>query len=109
MNSDKQLLRRTLAANKKIHLCFLSFIKLNIDMHDNTTNQFISMIDAIIILLTKSQFQFKHEILNEWTTLKYRVHFLQFINYDQIRGIEGFIDSFIFVDNYTSNLTTSNC
>ncbi len=60
MNSDKQLLRRTLAANKKIHQCVLSFIKFNIDIHDNTANQFISMIDAIIILLTKSQFQFKH-------------------------------------------------
>ena len=94
MNIEKQLLRRTLAANKKIHQCFLSFIKLNIDMHDNTVSQFISMIDAIIILLTKSQFQFKHEILNEWTTLKYRVHFLQFMNYDQTTGIEKFIDNY---------------
>ena len=68
-------------------------------MHDNTVSQFISMIDAIIILLTKSQFQFKHEILNEWTTLTYRVQILQFMNYDQTTGIEGFIDSFIFVDN----------
>ena len=97
--SDKQLLRRTLAANKKIHHCFLSFIKLNIELHNNTTNQFISMIEAIIMLLIKSQFQFKHEILNEWTTLTYRVQILQFMNYDQTTGIEGFIDSFIFVDN----------
>ena len=97
--SDKQLLRRTLAANKKIHHCVLSFIKLNIELHNNTTNQFISMIEAIIMLLIKSQFQFKHEILNEWTTLTYRVQILQFMNYDQTTGIEGFIDSFIFVDN----------
>ena len=94
INSDKQLLRRTLAANKKIRHCFISFIKLNIDMHNNTANQFENLIDTIIMLLTKSQFQFKPEILCAWTILKYRVQFLQLINYDQSDFIAEFIDVF---------------
>ena len=99
MKSHQQFLKRTIDANPKIGIVFKCFLKLNIDLHSKTIVQFIELINMIIIYLKKSVFQFKTEILNEWTKCKSNIKKLQRENYDQNHLIEEFIDDFICVDN----------
>jgi len=99
MKPHYYIFKRTIEANPvKIKIVFKSFLKLNIDMHSKTVNQFVLFIDLIIIYLKKSEFQFKYEILNEWIKFKSNIEKLQRENYDQNHLIEEFIDEFIYID-----------
>jgi hypothetical protein len=100
MKPQYYIFKRTIEANPiKIKIVFKSFLKLNIDMHSKTIEQFIELINMIIIYLKKSEFQFKTEILYEWIEFKSNIEKLQNENYDQNHFIEEFIDEFIFVNN----------
>ena len=104
MKPQYYIFKRTIEANPiKIKIVFKSFLKLNIDMHSKTIEQFIELINMIIIYLKKSEFQFKTEILTVWIEFKSNIEKLQKRNYDQNHFIEEFIDEFIFVDNLINN------
>jgi hypothetical protein len=96
MQSQHYFLKRTIDANPKINGIFMCFLKLNVYMHSKSIEQFIQLIELIIIYLQKSEFQFKSEILFAWNTIKVRTVELQKQNYAQTYFIEEFIDDFIF-------------
>ena len=98
MKSHQQFLKRTIDANPKICIIFKCFLKLNIDMHQNTIVQFIALINMIIIYLKKSEFLFKNEVLSIWKNIKYKIEILNLFQIDQTYYIEDFIDDFIQVN-----------
>ena len=95
MNPQKQFLKRTINANPKIKIVLQCFLKLNIDMHSKTTEQLLQLIDFILILLKKNNFQFKMEILSSWKHIKFNITLLHLCQYNQNDIIEEFIDDFI--------------
>lgn len=95
MNPQKHFLKRTINANPKIKIVLQCFLKLNIDMHSKSIEQLLQLIDFILILLNKSKFQFKSEILSSWKNIKFNITLLHLYQYNQNDIIEEFIDDFI--------------
>ena len=95
MNTQKQFLKKTIKANPKIKIVLRCFLQLNIDMHSKTIEQLLQLIDFILILLKKNNFQFKSEIISSWKRIKLNIILLNLYQYNQNNIIEEFIDDFI--------------
>ena len=91
------LIKRTFAANPIIKKLFKHLLKMNIVIHNKTTDQFIQFLDFIILYLDKElHLDFKTEIINEW--IKIKIFILLQQEETQITYIEKMIDGLIFVD-----------
>ena len=65
-----KFLQKTVEINPKIKIVVMCFLKLNIDMHNDTDRQFFNLLDFIIILLKHKQFQYKPEFIATWRQIQ---------------------------------------
>ena len=85
---EHYFLKRTIFANVQILQKFKLFIE---DLNYNV-DTFSQLINCFIIILQKSEFEFKVEIINEWTRIKLIIQNRKIVpNF----VIDSFIDGFI--------------